>query len=152
MRYKQIIYGNVPIQSQPKEKVISEMQKYYKCKMEDYHIVAYFNYDPGNLNNLFPLCVMETFESIFTRFRDYKPKEGRKCDVLEDRESIIFPKYSIVDCEHMPVLRGYEKIYKMFIDENAHRFIIFINYPKKKAFQYCGGEGHLLYSSSKEML
>jgi len=98
MRYKQIIYSNTPIQSQPKEKVISEMQRYYKYKMKDNHIVAYFYYDPGNLNNLFPLCVMETFESIFTRFRDYKPKESWKCDVLEDMESIIFPKYSIVDC------------------------------------------------------
>jgi len=147
MKYKQIIYGSTPIPSKPKDYVVSQMRYCYERKGD--HIVAYFNYDPGDLKELFPLCVLETYESIYTRFRNYKPKEGRKCDVLEDRESLIFPAYSIVDCADMPVLRGHKKIYNMFVAENANRFIIFINYPKKKAFQYCGGEGHVLFSSEE---
>jgi hypothetical protein len=147
MTYKQINYGDTPIPSQPKAVVVSEMQRYYKSKGKGDHIVAFFSYNPGDLKKEFPLCELETYESIYLRFRNYKPKEGRKCDVLEDRESIIFPKYSIVDCADMPVLRGHRKIYKMFVAENAHRFIIFINYHKKKTFPYCGGYGHVLYSS-----
>jgi hypothetical protein len=147
MTYKQLIYGGTPIPSLPRADIISEMQEYYKSNGRGDHKVAYFNYDPGNLKKEFPLCVLETYESIFLRFRNYIPKEGRKCDILDDNESIIFPKYSIVDCTDMPILRGHRKIYIMFVAENAHRFIIFINFHKKKVFPYCGGYSHVLYSS-----
>lgn len=149
MNYKQLIYGNTPIPSQTEANVISEMQRYYKSKRKGHHIVAYFNYNPKNLKKEFPLCVLETYESIYLRFRNYKPKKGRKCDIHDDIESLIFPEYSIVDCSEMPVLRGHRKIYTMFVDENAKRFIIFINYNKKKAFSFCGGEGHLLYATEQ---
>jgi hypothetical protein len=141
------MYGNTPIPSQPEAEVIAEMQRYYKTKGGDDHMVAYFNYAPEKLKKLFPLCSMETYESIYLRFRNYRPAEGRKCDITDDPKSIIFPKYSIVDCAEMPVLRGHGKIYKMFIDEAARRFIIFINFHKKKAFPYCGGLGHVCFSS-----
>jgi hypothetical protein len=147
MIYKQLIYGGTPIPSQPEADVISEMRRYYTSKRKGDHKVAYFNYNPEDLKKEFPLCVLETYESIFLRFRNYTPKEGRKCDVLDDNESIIFPKYSIVDCTNMPVLRGHRKIFRMFVAENAHRFIIFINFHKENTFSYCGGYGHVLYSS-----
>jgi hypothetical protein len=145
MIYQQIMYGDTSIPSQPEADVIAIMQSYYRGK--ETHKVAYFNYTPSNLKELFPLCSMETYESIFYHFRNYKPVEGRKCDVLDDRGSKIFPKYSIVDCTEIPVLRGHRKIYKMFVEESAGRFIIFINFQKKKAFPYCGGYGHVLYCS-----
>jgi len=147
MTYKQLIYGGIPIPSQSKAEIISEMRDYYISNRKGCHKVAYFNYDPGDLKKEFPLCVSESYESIYLYFRNHIPKEGRKCDILEDNESIIFPKYSIVDCTDMPVLRGHRKIYKMFVAENANRFIIFINFHKKNAFPYCGGYGHVLYSS-----
>jgi hypothetical protein len=149
MTYKQLIYGNTPIPSQSEATVIAEMQRYYKSKGKGDHIVAYFNNNPENLTKEFPLCLRETYESIYMRYRNYKPKGVRKCDILEDRESLIFPKYSIVDCLDMPVLRGHRKIYKMFVAEDAHRFIIFVNFHKKKAFPYCGGYGHVLFSSKQ---
>ena len=150
MLYSQLLYGDYPIPSQPEAAVLSQMQEHYKGKSN--YIVAYFNYHPENLENMFPLCVLETYESIYNRFRNYKPKEGRKCDVLDDDQSIIFPKYSIVDCANMPVLWGHRRIYIMFVSERANRFIIFINYMKKKAFPYCGGYGHLLFSSLRDNL
>jgi hypothetical protein len=145
MIYKELLYGSTLIPSKPEAFVISEMKECYK--RNGTHIVAYFNYAPENLKKEFPLCEMETYESIYWRFRNYYPKEGRKCDVLHDYESLIFPKYSIVDCTDIPVLRGHGKIYNIFVEEEANRFIIFINYQKKKAFQYCGGYGHVLFSS-----
>jgi hypothetical protein len=147
MMYRQIIYGGSPITSQPEADVIRKMQRYYKNRGKDDHLVAYFNYYPNNLKELFPLCAIETYESIFYRFRNYKPPEGRKCDIVDDKESNIFPKFSIVDCETMPTLRGHRKVYNMFVDEAAHRFIVFVNFQKKNAFVYCGGSDHVLYSS-----
>ena len=146
MIYRQIMYCGTPIPSRTEPEVLAEMQMYYKNGGD--HTVAYFNYTPANLKELFPLCSWETYESIFYRFRNYKPPEGRKCDILDDIECKIFPRYSIVDCVQMPVLRGHRKIYKMFVEERANHFIIFINFHKKKAFPYCGGPGHVLFSST----
>jgi hypothetical protein len=145
MMYQKIMYGDTSIPSQTEADVVAIMQSYYSGK-ETYK-VAYFNYAPSKLKELFPLCSLETYESIFYRFHNYKPAEGRKCDIFEDIESKIFPKHSIVDCTKMPVLKGHRKIYKMFVEEAAERFIIFINFQKKKAFPYCGGYAHVLYCS-----
>jgi hypothetical protein len=150
--YKQLIYGGTPIPSLSETAIISKIQEYYKSSGRGYRKVAYFNYDLGNLNKEFPLCVLETYESIFLRFCNYIPEDGRKCDVLADNESIIFPRFSIVYCSNMPIVRGHRKIYLMFVAENANRFIILIDFHKKNAFPYCGGYSHILYSSVKRLL
>ena len=145
MTYKELIYMNAPIPAKSEDTVRAEMKWYYKKK--DYHLVAYFNYTPEGLNKDFPLCVAETYESIYWRYRNFKPIEGRKCEILDDKDCLIFPIYSIVDCSDMPKLYHPKKVFMIFVEEQAKRFIIFVNYQKKNAFPECGGYGHVLYSS-----
>jgi hypothetical protein len=127
--------------------LLKEMKFYYDKKLQSYHTVAYCTYMPDNLKELFPLCKMETFQNIYNLYRDFKPSFGKKENIGNDEESIIFPRYSIVDCQFMHPLWRYRKIFAKFVAEYAQRFVIFVNYHNKEAFYGSGGEGHILFSS-----
>jgi len=90
MTYKQLIYCNVPILLQLEANIIYEMQRYYKRKGKNEHIAAFFNYNLKNNKKKILLCALENYKCIYFRLRKYKPKEYRKCDISEDRKSIIF--------------------------------------------------------------
>jgi hypothetical protein len=117
MKYKELNYCGSVIPAMPETYVIDELKYFYNNPKDTYHKVAYFNYSPDNLTELFPLCALETYESIYWKFQNWQPKEGRKCDIREDRDSEIFPKYSIMNCNEMPVLRGHKRVFEMFVDE-----------------------------------
>ena len=142
-----ILYGSNGIQSIKIDEFLKKMQIYYNSGLSHYHIVAYCTYFPDNLINHFPLCKIETFQSIYNCYREYKPKTGSKEKLRNDRENLIFPKYSIVDCEYMPTLWAYKKIFGRFVAEEAHRFIIFVNYHSEEVFYGTGGIGHNIFSS-----
>ncbi|MCL2441594.1 MAG: hypothetical protein FWD14_07615 [Treponema sp.] len=91
------------------------------------------------------MCKIESFQSIYDSYRNFKPKKGSKEKLRNDRDNIIFPKYSIVNCEKMPTLWSYKKIFTKFIAEEAKRFIIFVNYKSNEMFFGSGGKGHNLF-------
>jgi len=140
-----IIYGGQELKSITIAELIKEMKLYYTSK--NYHTVAYCAFSPENLPTHFPRCQVYTFEEIYNLYYEFVPQEGSKKDLENDKDSIIFPKYSIVDCESMPTLPRYKKIFQKFVAEEANRFIIFVNYHSKEVFWGAGGIGHNLYSS-----
>jgi hypothetical protein len=96
---------------------------YYDTNLKAYHTVAYLDFTSYNLKETFPLCKVYTFQEIYDMYRDYKVLDGRKEDIGNDIDSIIFPKYSIIDCQLMPTLSAYKRIFGKFVAEDAHRFI-----------------------------
>ena len=98
------------------------MKLYYNGKC--YHTVAYCTFSPEKLLVHFLKYKIYTFENIYNFFREFIPEKGSKIKNHNDRDSIFFPKYSIVDCEKMPTLCGYKKIFSKFIAEEVNRFII----------------------------
>jgi hypothetical protein len=156
MERKKFEYDGHLISSISQESLIQQMKSYYDCGMSGDHIVGYFDYAPCELINIFPLCQMETWGSIIDRYRNYKPKREhvKNFYVTErlykkymrcDEESFVFPKYSIVDCQKNPGYKQERHVFKIFLYESDHRFIIFTNYHKNKAFFGCGGYGHVLF-------
>jgi hypothetical protein len=141
-----ILLGITEIQSVDIGVLLKEMKLYYDTQLQSYHTVAYCTYVPDNLKELFPLCKLETFQSIYNSYRDFKLPFDKKESIENDKENNIFPRYSIVDCQFMPPLWGYRKIFEKFVSERAQRFIIFVNYHNKEAFYGSGGKGHILFS------
>ncbi|GAB6391018.1 MAG: hypothetical protein MdMp014T_0391 [Treponematales bacterium] len=148
MERKKIEYCGYLIPSQDKEAVLNQMKAYYDDA--GYHLVAFFDYEPVGLSKMFRKCRRETLKSIMNRFRAFKPKEGSKMDISFDNESSVFPKYSIVDCGMPPSYKFWKRALEIFINESAHRFIIFINYHKKSIPCHCGGYGHVLYCCEQD--
>jgi len=147
---KYILYGSQNIQSVKIGELLETMKLYYDKELKFYHTVAYCTFFPDNLSKLFPLCKTFSYQNIYDLYRDYKPITGSKEKMRNDRDSIIFPRYSIVDCEHMPTLWGYKKIFGKFVSEEANRFIIFVNYHTKAVFHGAGGIGHNIFSSEQK--
>jgi hypothetical protein len=154
MNRKYIQYDERRIESIGKDELIKSMQVYYDSGMNDYHKVGYFDYVPSGLMDIFPLCQQETRETISEYFHNYKPKHEKyeyehkyKLAIYNDEDSLIFPKYSIVDWSVKPKYRLWKRALSIFISEAAHRFIIFTNYKEKKALLGCGGYGHLVFCS-----
>jgi hypothetical protein len=145
-----ITYGITEIPSKGMSVLLEEMKYYYDTNLKAYHTVAYLNFMPHNLEEIFPLCRIYTFQEIYDMYREYKVSAGRKETIGNDIDSIIFPKYSIIDCQLMPTLQAYKRIFEKFVAEDAHRFIIFINYHAKEVFHGSGGKGHILFSSGNE--
>jgi hypothetical protein len=143
-------YGSQNIQSIKIDELLKEMKIYYDSGLKTYHTVAYCTYFPDNLSKIFPLCKIETFQSIYDHYREFKPKNGGKDKLHKAHESIIFPKYSIVDCVQMSTLWSYKKIFGKFVAEEANRFIIFVNYHAGEVFHGAGGIGHNLFSNGDE--
>jgi hypothetical protein len=146
-----IMYGTTEIPSKDLGILLEEMKYYYDTNLKAYHTVAYLNFMPHNLKEAFPLCKLYTFQEIYDIYRGYKPLAGRKEGIGNDINSIIFPKYSIIDCQLMPTLSAYKRIFGKLAVEDAHRFIIFVNYHAKEVFHGSGGEGHILFSSGNEV-
>lgn len=146
-----IMYGTTEIPSKDFGVLLEEMKYYYDTNLKAYHTVAYLNFTLNNIKEAFPLCKLYTFQEIYDMYREYKSLDGKNEDIGNDIDSIIFPKYSIIDCQLMPTLSAYKRIFGKFVAEDAHRFIIFINYHAKEVFYGSGGKGHILFSSGNEV-
>jgi hypothetical protein len=150
MERKTLNCGGTLVSSVNKATLIATMQDYYNCGMSGDHVVGYFDYKPDDLIKYFPLCQHETLESIAEYFHNYRPKSEYKYAICSDKESRVFPKYSIVDWSVKSKYKLWKRALKIFIEEDAHRFIIFTNYKEKKALFGSGSYGHIIFCAEND--